>query len=96
VQTIGGFPFLTIPLQGEHAIVIGAGQGPSGTPISLPSGYTSQQMLSICTPGGSANSGNHMRGVQQCSFFGLSPVLQYTDNSSVWGGAVNWMLAAWK
>lgn len=97
VQTVGGFPFLSIQLQGTHAVIIGAGQVASGAgPITLPAGYSFAQMLSICTPGGSDASGNHMRGVQQCAFEGLYPLLYYTDNTSIWSGAVNFMLAAWK
>ena len=97
VQTVGGFPFLTIPLQGGHEVVFGAGQVASGGgPVSLPAGFNESQMLSLCTPGGSDNSGNHMRGVLQCAFDGLSPVLTYTDNANYWSGAVNFMLCAWQ
>jgi hypothetical protein len=96
VQTVGSGTFLTIPLQGGHAVVIGAGRVASGTAITLPAGYTSQRMLSICTPGGADNTGNHLRGISQCSFVGLTPLLTYTDNTHAWSGAVNWMVSAWK
>lgn len=97
IDTVGGFPFLTIPLQGGHAVVIGAGQVASGTPVALPSGYTVDNFFGICTPASSANTGHHMRGIQTCAFELLSPVLWYTDNSTnTWSGSVNWMLTAWK
>lgn len=96
VQTLGTGKFLTIPLQGGHAVVIGAGQTPSGTAISLPAGYTSSKMLSLCTPASTQNLGRHLRGISQCSFIGLIPVLTYTDNSNTWTGNVNWMAALWK
>lgn len=97
VSTVGGFPFLEIQLQGGHAMYIGAGQvASSGTVITLPAGCTQANSLSICTPGGSANNGFHMRGVQQCGMVGLAPTLIYTDNSNNWGGAVNFMLGCWK
>ena len=96
ITTVGGNKFLTIPLQGGHAITIGAGQTASGTAISLPTGYTVDQMMSICTPGGSDNSGHHLRGVAECAMFDLIPILSYSDNTNNWSGAVNWMVAAWK
>lgn len=95
VTTVGGFPFLQIALQGGHSLVIGAGHSASGTAIVLPAGYGVDQMLSIAIPGGSDNSGHHLRGVAECAFFGLLPFLQYTDNTNSWSGAVNWMVAAW-
>jgi hypothetical protein len=96
VDTVGSGKFLTIPLQGGHAVVIGAGQTASGTAITLPSGYSSSQMLSICTPASAANTGHHLRGISQCSFIGLFPILSYTDNSNTWTGNVNWLVACWK
>lgn len=95
VQTINGFPWLKIQLQGGHAMFLGAGQSASGTPVVLPTGCSFDNSLSICTPGGSDNSGNHMRGIQQCAMLFSAPWLVYTDNSSTWGGNVNWLIAAW-
>lgn len=96
VQMVGGYPFLTIALQGGHSVVIGAGQAASGSGISLPSGYNSGQMLSIATPASTTHTGNHLRGIQSCTLEGLNAQLIYTDNSTTWGGSVNWMVAAWK
>lgn len=96
VQTLGTGKFLTIPLQAGHAIVIGAGQSASGTAITLPTGYSSAKMLSLCTPASTQNGGHHLRGVSQCSFIGLTPILTYTDNSNTWNGNVNWIVGAWK
>jgi hypothetical protein len=96
VQTVGGFPFLTIPLQGGHAMVIGAGQTASGSTITLPTGFSAVDMLSIGTPGGTTHTGNHLRGIQSCQLFGTLVQLLYTDDSNIWGGPVNWMVAAWK
>ena len=97
VEMVGGFPFLTIQLQGAHAMVIGSGQVASGTAVALPAGYGSTDMLSICTPGTcDLSTGDNLCGVEQCSFDGLVPVLTYTDNSHVWSGNINWFLGAWK
>lgn len=95
VQTIGGFPFLKINLNGGHAIYVGMGQSTSGIPIVLPSGCTAADSLSICIPGGSDNSGGHMRGIQQCGFSALTPLLAYTDNLVSWSGLINWAFACW-
>lgn len=92
----GGATYLKIPLRGGHAMYIGGGQVASGTAITLPAGCNSSDMLSICTPGSTTHTGNHLRGVQQCSFLGLEPTLAYSDNSNTWSGNVNWMVAAWK
>jgi len=96
VRAIGTGKFLTIQLQGDHSVVIGAGQSASGAAISLPAGYTADQMLGLVTPGGSDNSGRHLRGVLTCAFSGLMPILTYTDNVNYWSGTTNWMVAAWK
>lgn len=98
VQTVGGGTFLTIPLQGGHAVVIGAGQtSVVGNAIALPAGYTTAQMLSICTPAGFVPSGHHFNGILQCSMVGLIPTLFYSDDSgNQWQGICNWMVAAWK
>jgi hypothetical protein len=95
VTMVGGFPFLKINLSGGHAVYVGMGQSTSGVPIALPAGCTAANSLSICIPGGSDNSGGHMRGIQQCGFSGLTPLLAYTDNLSTWSGLVNWAMAAW-
>lgn len=96
VSIVGGFPFLEISLQGGHAVVIGAGSAPENSTVELPAGYSDAKMLSIATPAGSDNSGNHLRGVSQCSLLGLTPYLVYTDNNNQWTGPTNWMLTAWK
>lgn len=96
VDSVGGHNFLILPLQGGHAVAIGAGQTASGTPITYPTGYTSANKLSIAVPGGSQNSGHHLRGVQECAIVGNIPGLAYTDNTNVWNGNVNWMIALWK
>jgi hypothetical protein len=95
VQTIGGFPWLKINLQGGHAMFIGAGQATAGTAITLPAGCTAANSLSIGTPASSDNSGHHMRGVQQCGLFGNILTLFYTDNNFSWSGNVNFMMATW-
>jgi hypothetical protein len=96
VSTIGSMTFLQIPLQGGHAVVFGAGQVASGTPITLPAGFTSANGIRICTPGSCANTGHHLRGVQTCAMFGLTPELTYTDNTNVYSGNVNIMGMWWK
>lgn len=96
VQTVGGHQFLTIALQGGHAVVIGAGQTASGTAITFPTGYTSGQQLGIAVPGGSDNTGHHLRGIQECALIGDFPTLTYTDNTNTWAGNVNWLAALWK
>ena len=98
VQTVVGFPWLTINLQGGHALVIGAGQQAAvGDSVTLPTGYTSAQMLSICTPAGFVEAGHHWQGIFQCTFLGLTPTLQYLDDSlNSWPGICNWMICAWK
>ena len=95
VEMVGGFSFLKIQLQSGQAVILGAGQVASGMAVALPSGYTSDNMLSVCTPA-SADTGHRLVGVQQCSFNGLTPTLIYTDNINIWSGKVNWLLAAWK
>ena len=96
VQTVNGFPFLQIQLQGGHAVMLGAGQALAGASIQLPAGFTSDQMLSICTPAGFVPSGHHFQGISQCSMVGLTPVLTYLDDSgNVWSGPCNWMVACW-
>jgi hypothetical protein len=97
IITAGGNNFLEISLQGGHSFIFGAGQIASGTPITLPAGYNSTDMLSICTPGGFNEAGHHFQGIAQCSFLGLTPYLWYEDDSfNEWDGAVNWMLGAWR
>lgn len=97
VQVVGGHSFLTIPLQGGHAVAIGAGQTASGTIVAFPAGFNSvENSLSIATPGGSDNSGHHLRGVQGCTMGFDTPFLFYTDNTNIWQGAVNWLVARWK
>ena len=96
VQTVGGFPFLTISLQGGKEMVIGAGRSASGVAIPLPAGYTSANQMSMAVPASTTHTGNHLRGVQGCAIYGLTPVLSYSDNNNVWSGDVNWMVAAWK
>lgn len=97
VQIVGGHPFLTIPLQGGHAVCIGAGQTASGTLVAFPAGFNSvESSLSIATPGGSDNSGHHLRGVQTCTIGFDTPLLFYTDNTNIWQGLVNWLVARWK
>ena len=97
VQTVGGHPFLTIPLQGGHSMVIGGGTSPNATLLTMPAGYTNaQNTLSIATPDGCDPVGNHLRGVQQCSLIGFETSLFYSDGSNTWSGNVSWMIAAWK
>jgi hypothetical protein len=97
VLTVGGHPFLQIQLQGTHSVVIGAGQTASGTPIVLPTGFTSAQMLSMCTPASFTPAGHHFSGIATCAMFGLTPNLSYIDSSAnVWSGSANWMVCAWR
>ena len=98
VATVGGNTFLSIELQGGHAVVFGAGQTASGTAITLPTGYSVDQMLSICTPASTDMTIHHLlSGIAQCAFIGLTPTLNYEDsNFNRWSGNVNWLLAAWK
>ncbi len=96
VQTVGGFPFLQIQLQGGHSVVIGAGQTASGTAITLPTGYNEGNLLSICTPASvPLSTGYNAVGIEICALEALTPILAYTDNVHTWTGNVNWMLAAW-
>jgi hypothetical protein len=97
VTMVGGFPFLRIQLQGGHAVVIGAGQVASGTPVALPAGFNSTDMLSICTPAQYDLPEPHvMSGILQCGMIGLVPTLLYANPSVLtWTGNVNWLLAAW-
>ena len=98
VQTVAGFPWLEFNLQGGHALVIGAGQQAAvGDSVTLPTGYSAAQMLSICTPGGFIEAGHHWQGIFQCTFLGLTPVLQYLDDSlNSWPGICNWMACCWR
>ena len=96
--TAGGNTFLVINLQGGHAIIIGTGTGASGTAITLPAGYTEENMLGIVVPnGGIVNPSNHnLSGIVRCAFNGLIPILNYGDTSgNIWTGNVDWMVAAW-
>jgi hypothetical protein len=78
--------------------VIGAGQQAAvGDAVTLPTGYTDAQMLSICTPAGFVEAGHHFQGVFQCTMLALTPVLQYLDDSlNSWPGICNYMVCAWK
>lgn len=98
VQTVDGFPWLTINLQGGHAVVIGAGQQAAiGDNVTLPTGYNFTDFLSICTPAGFQEAFHHFQGIQQCSFIGPMPYCQYLDDSfNTWGGICNWLVACWK
>jgi hypothetical protein len=99
VQTVAGAPWLSIQLQGGHAVVIGAGQATNGSSVTLPTGYTEENLLSVVTPnGGIVNPSNHnLCGIAQCSLVGLTPFLAYQDsNYNTWPGNTNWMIAAWK
>jgi hypothetical protein len=99
VQTVAGAPWLSIQLQGGHAVVIGAGSAPNGSSVTLPTGYTSDNMLSVVVPnGGIVNPGQHnLCGIAQCSMIGLTPFLAYMDSSlNTWPGDTAWMVTAWK
>lgn len=96
VQTVGVTNYLTIGLQGGHAVVIGKGGGPSGTPLALPGGFSSANSLSIAVPSTCDATGNHLRGVQRAALLGITPLLFYSDNSNVWQGHLDWIIAAWK
>ena len=97
VQTVAGFPWLKIQLQGDHAIVIGAGQAALGAAVTLPTGYSQDKMLTVCTPAGFVTGlGHHLQGINLCAFSGLIPVLNYEDgDGNIWGGPTNWMVTAW-
>ena len=98
VLTVGGFPWLQIKLQGGHSIAIGAGQSTGGLPVTLPTGYTFENMLTIATPGGCPlSTGYSARGIQICAFDTTTPYLGYTDNVHQWGfsSPINWMVCCW-
>jgi hypothetical protein len=79
--------------------VIGAGSAPNGSSVTLPTGYTSDNMLSVVVPnGGIVNPGQHnLCGIAQCSMIGLTPFLAYMDSSlNTWPGDTAWMVTAWK
>jgi len=99
VQTISGAPWLTIQLQGGHAVVIGAGSCTNGSSVTLPTGYTEENLLSVVVPnGGIVNPNQHnLCGIAQCSMVGLTPFLAYQDSSwNTWPGNTNFMICAWK
>ena len=98
VLTAGGANFLQIQLQGGHSIIIGGGQSTSGAAITLPAGYSSDNMLSICTPASTDMTIHHqLTGITTCAFTGLVPVLIYLDDKfNSWSGNCNWMVACWK
>lgn len=98
VQTVAGFPWLKIQLQGGHAVMIGAGQQATPTTaVTLPAGFNEEDSLSICTPGGFVPAGHHIMGVNQCGLEFLTPTLEYIDDSgNTWTGICNWLMAIWK
>ena len=79
-------------------MAIGAGQQASiGDTVTLPAGYIAANLLGICTPGGFVEAGRHFQGIQECAFFGLTPYLNYLDDSgNLWSGVCNWMAASWR
>jgi hypothetical protein len=99
VQTVAGAPWLSIQLQGGHAVVIGAGNAANGTSVTLPTGYTAENMLSVVVPNANiVNPGQHnLCGIAQCSMIGLTPFLAFQDsNFNTWSSDTAWMIAAWK
>jgi len=96
VQTVGSAHFLTFPLQGGHEVVLGCGQTPHGTNITLPAGLSTAQRLTFATPATCDATSDHLRGVQECTVFGVLPQLLYSDNSNFWNGQVGWLMALWK
>jgi hypothetical protein len=96
VQTVSGNHFLTIGLQGKHEVVIGCGKTHHGTSIVLPAGLSTAQRFSIGVPASTDATSNHLRGVQECTIFGVLPQLLYSDNSVFWNGDVGWLMALWK
>jgi hypothetical protein len=98
VQTVGGFPFLQIQLQGGHAVVIGAGRAPAGDGIVIPAGYSPDKMLTLCTPASFVTGlGHYLEGINLCAFNGALPTLNYEDaDHNLWTGDTNWLVAAWK
>ena len=98
VLTAAGVPWIEFNLQGGHGVAIGAGQQASiGDTVTLPAGYIAANLLGICTPGGFVEAGRHFQGIQECAFFGLTPYLNYLDDSgNLWSGVCNWMAASWR
>lgn len=97
-QMEGGGKFLVIQLDADTTIAIGGAQAvASGTEISLPSGFSEQNMLAIATPFDTTNDGDPTSGIRQCSFVGLVPFLIYEDSEGhQWSGNLNWMTFLWK
>jgi len=103
VQTVNGFPFISIQLQGGHAVMFGAGVTAQNGLITFPTGYSYQQMLGICSPANTVSSGGRFwHSVAECDFGGFvgpEPTTWYQDgqwSTGDWGGSTNWLIALWK
>ncbi len=94
---VSGGSWLLITLPDGTKIAIGAGGGPAGSSMTLPAGFTSDQMLAIATPASAAAVGHPMSGIVQCAIAGTLLELVYRDESgNYWGGDVNWFAFAWQ
>jgi hypothetical protein len=96
IQTVTGGKWLVLTTPSGTKIAIGAGSGANGSSFSLPSGFTSNNLLSIATPAGADATSHPMAGVFRCAVQGTTMELIYTDTeNNFWNGDCNWMGFAW-
>lgn len=97
LSAVANGQWIVISLPSGTKIAIGAGNAASGVAFGMPSGFTTDKMLSIATPASVNDSGHPMAGVYSCGITGSTGVLQYNDTeNNFWDGRYNWMAFSWQ
>lgn len=88
--------FVIVNLADGNKIAFGAGTASSAS-FSLPTGFTTDNLLAIASPRTYGGSGdNVMHCIVACDIAGTSPFLKYVDGSgNAWGGSTNWFVFCW-
>lgn len=97
-QSLTGGRWVVFTLPSGTQVAIGAGQIANGLAFDLPSGFTTDNILSFATPATFNGTGHSMAGVEACSIAGATATLTYEDpgSSNFWDGNVAWFAFAWQ
>lgn len=89
--------FSYIPLMGGGTLAIGASWGPSGSSISIPSGFSPTNLVAFATIRNGFDSGIQVSGVYSVGVAGtvLNGTFRERDGSSAISSNCNWVAATW-
>jgi hypothetical protein len=95
-QSVTGGTWAIFTLSGGTQIAFGSGKVPGGSAFGVPTGFSTANMMAICTPASSYSTAHPAHGVAQASVSGSTCTITYTDGSGdSWGGDALWFAIAW-